>query len=222
MVYRYNPLARHKTIYRYGWEFHTPPPMTLFLSIQRHKVICKNRWFTRTLWLTLYSCAWTHIPTVLKLFEHESVLFNLKLSLSFSFFLFCGYLYTCGPQEVGELNFLDKKGISGVPVVAQWDLQHIWSEGMRDQSLAWHSGLRIQCCYTIGRHCGSGSMGCQKRQKGGVFLNTWKELLWGQSKCWTSYFFPDQFLITLYFVLLIFCVCLQGCTVIMTQQVFKL
>lgn len=42
MVYRYNPLARHKTIYRYGWEFHTSP-MTLFLSIQRHKVICKNR-----------------------------------------------------------------------------------------------------------------------------------------------------------------------------------
>ena len=34
----------------------------------------------------------------------------------------------------------------GIPAVQQWDQQHLCNTGMQVQSLAQHSGLRIQCC----------------------------------------------------------------------------
>ena len=61
------------------------------------------------------------------------------------------------------LNFISpKKGkrkspteLEWVPAVVQWDWQHLWSAGMQVQSLAWHSELRIQCCWIVGHNCGS-------------------------------------------------------------------
>ena len=34
--------------------------------------------------------------------------------------------------------------------MAKWDWKHLLSTGMQVQSLAWHSGLRIQDCHSCG------------------------------------------------------------------------
>lgn len=41
--------------------------------------------------------------------------------------------------------------------MAQWDQWHLGNAGMQVHSLAWNSGLTIQCCYNCGlcHNCGS-------------------------------------------------------------------
>ena len=56
-------------------------------------------------------------------------------------------------------------------LMVQWDPWRLWSAGMRVQSPAWHSGLRILCC--IGHNCSSDlipagnsmSLGGKKKKK---------------------------------------------------------
>ena len=58
-----------------------------------------------------------------------------------------------GTLEMGPevwVGFGFKKGILGVPTVAQWDWQHLGSTGMQAPSRAWPSGLRIRRCRSIG------------------------------------------------------------------------
>ena len=43
-----------------------------------------------------------------------------------------------------------KVEVKGAPTVVQWDQRCLGSTGMQVRSLAWHSGLRIQCCHSCG------------------------------------------------------------------------
>ena len=140
------------------------PSMALVLSIQRHKVICKNCWFTRAPRLSQYTCAWAYIWAVLKHFGCESILLNLKLLINFSFFFFkdyfwgvLAYMVSCGPKEEVNWIFKIKRVFFFSFIFISWRL------------------ITLQYCSSF------------------CLLNAWKELLSGKSKHWTSSScFPDH------------------------------
>lgn len=111
------------------------PSMALVLSIQRHKVICKNCWFTRTLSraLPVYLCMGIYSSSA-KTFWMWICIAQLKVLINFSFFFkdyFWGvlaYMVSCGPKE--EVNRIFK---------IKREFLNAWKEFLWDKSKHWTS-----------------------------------------------------------------------------------
>lgn len=110
------------------------PSMALVLSIQRHKVICKNSWFTRTLSMALpvYLCMGIY-SSFAQTFWMWICITQLKVVDQFSFFLkdyFWGvlaYMVSCGPKEEGNQIFKIKRVFLNAWKEFLWDKSKHWT-----------------------------------------------------------------------------------------------
>ena len=75
-------------------------------------------------------------PTLLFCFSSLFLEFFFKLCMQSNIRLYHDYLY--------------KRTITGVPAVAQWGWQHLWSAGIEVPFPTWNSGLRKLQCHSCG------------------------------------------------------------------------